>query len=431
VSRYYRNLTVLVIVIFIVAGCAAKSNFVKNIFKISDYELLENDLKEDRLSIFAIDAYNRRDFKNSTKYYKTLYNQTNKIIYASRAIESASLVKDFDSVEEIIKQVDENNQTSPEMQRYLVAYSIDKKEYKKAKKLAQVLYEKNKTAKNMELLALAYEGLEEYDDAINFYDKAYQENKNTYSLLRKFNILYLKTDQKQKAIRILETHKAINGCSREVCTKLLQHYALSKDLDGVERLLKALYKKSKHQIYAKKLIQLYSSNKSQDKAIEFLKDTNFDDLLLLNLYTSKKDYKSAFKLANKLYKQKQEPELLARSAILEYESTKSNMTKIKLKSITDKFEKVVNTLEDPLYYNYYGYLLIDHDLDIDKGMDLVKKALKTEPDSHFYIDSLAWGMYKRGEIESAYKLLKPIAEADKEQEIQEHFKIIKKAMKNK
>jgi tetratricopeptide (TPR) repeat protein len=412
-------------------GCGSKTNQVKNILKVSDYQLSDDKLEIDRLGIIAIDAYDRKDFKTATNYYTKLYDKTDDVIYASRAIHSAVIVKDFDTVGKVLEKVSKKDQRTPEIDRYLVAYHIDKKEFVKANKLALKLIKKDKTAKNLELVALSYEGLKEYDKALKFYEEAYQDKKEVYSLLKIFDILYLKTDKKQKAIRLFETHTALYGCDKIICSRLLQHYAYKQDSYNVERILKTLYKKSKDPLYAKKLIQFYAANKSYDKAIEFLKESKFDDLLLLDMYTSKKDYKSAMKLADKLYDEKKEPSLLARSAILEYESSHSKNSKQLLESVSKKFENVIKELDDPLYYNYYGYLLIDHDIDVDRGMELVKKALKVEPDSPFYIDSIAWGMYKKDDCQGAYTLLKPIAEKEKEKEIQDHFKIIKKCIEDK
>ena len=41
-----------------------------------------------------------------------------------------------------------------------------------------------------------------------------------------------------------------------------------------------------------------------------------------------------------------------------------------------------------------AYLLIDYELDINKGVALVKKALVQDPENIAYLDTLAWGEYK-------------------------------------
>ncbi len=64
-----------------------------------------------------------------------------------------------------------------------------------------------------------------------------------------------------------------------------------------------------------------------------------------------------------------------------------------LKSVIKKFEDVLTVLDNHVYQNYLGYILIDFDVDINKGgLDFVNKALeKAPPNNLAYIDSLAWG----------------------------------------
>jgi hypothetical protein len=63
----------------------------------------------------------------------------------------------------------------------------------------------------------------------------------------------------------------------------------------------------------------------------------------------------------------------------------------------------------------------------------VQKALKLEPDSAFYIDSLAWGHYKLGECKKAYtemqKVIKELGLEDKE--IKSHWNKIQKCRSRK
>jgi len=55
--------------------------------------------------------------------------------------------------------------------------------------------------------------------------------------------------------------------------------------------------------------------------------------------------------------------------------------------------------------NYLGYSYINRDLAVDKGIQLVKKALSLVPDSPAYIDSLAWGYFKKGDYQKALELI--------------------------
>ncbi len=423
-SRYYY--LVFLIVALGGAGCGSKlSSLLPTSDKVLDSNLTAHFPEEDKLTIFALDAQNHGQFKAASTYYAKLYDLTSKVTYATEAIKNAVMNKDYDTIKTILDKAEANNHHDTTLDSYLVAYYIDKKRFKKARELTDKLVKENRSAKNLELAGLTYEGIGESEKALAFYEEAYQKEKSGYALLKMTDLIYIKMKQRKKAIRLLETDVTLNGCSETICARLIQFYSHTHDSEGVANILKKLYIKTKNPTFAEKLIQLYASKKSYNEAISFLKETKFDDLLLLDIYTSKKDYKSALSLVNKLYKKSGDHVLLARSAILEYESSSDKKSKKLLQSISGKFDKIVDILKDPLYYNYYGYLLIDHELDIDRGIALVKKALKVEPDSLFYIDSLAWGMYKKGNCEDAYKLLEPLSRGSDEKEIKDHIKIIK------
>lgn len=422
-SRYYYLIFLIVVLNF---GCSTKQpTLLPTSDKVLDSNLTSNFPDEDRLAIFALDSQNHGKFKAASNYYAKLYDITGKVTYATEAIKNAVISKDYNNIKIILDKAEANNHHNITLDSYLVAYYIDRKKFQKARELTDKLVKEKRSAKTLELAGLAYDGLGETAKALSFFEEAYQKEKSKYALLKMTDLIYIKMKDKSRAIRLLETEITLNGCSETICSRLIQFYTHTHDTIGIANMLKKLYKKTNNPAYAEKLIQLYASQKSYNEAIKFLKETKFDDLLLVDIYTSKKDYKSALALVNKIYEKNGDPTLLARSAILEYESTSNKKSKKLLQSISTKFDKVVDVLKSPLYYNYYGYLLIDHELDIDRGIELVKKALQAEPDSTFYIDSLAWGMYKKGNCKTAYKLLDSISKNSNEKEILDHMKIIK------
>jgi tetratricopeptide (TPR) repeat protein len=69
--------------------------------------------------------------------------------------------------------------------------------------------------------------------------------------------------------------------------------------------------------------------------------------------------------------------------------------------------------DDATTCNFYGYLLSLMGKELDKAEQLVRKALESEPDNGFYIDSLGWVFFMRGEygraveeLEKATKIVK-------------------------
>ncbi len=60
--------------------------------------------------------------------------------------------------------------------------------------------------------------------------------------------------------------------------------------------------------------------------------------------------------------------------------------------------------------NYLGYLYIDKNIDVKRGMKLVERALKLNKNNPYYLDSLGWGYYRLGEYEKAEIYLKKAIE---------------------
>ncbi|HEX5109272.1 MAG TPA: tetratricopeptide repeat protein [Vicinamibacterales bacterium] len=61
--------------------------------------------------------------------------------------------------------------------------------------------------------------------------------------------------------------------------------------------------------------------------------------------------------------------------------------------------------------NYLGYLFARNGRNLDEAISLVNRALKLEPNSGAYLDSLGWAYFKRGDLTQAEKYLKDAATA--------------------
>ena len=62
----------------------------------------------------------------------------------------------------------------------------------------------------------------------------------------------------------------------------------------------------------------------------------------------------------------------------------------------------------------------------EKGVKLVKEALRSQPNNIAYIDSLAWGYYKIGLCQKAYNLMKKVVGTigTKNKEIKTHWELM-------
>jgi len=86
--------------------------------------------------------------------------------------------------------------------------------------------------------------------------------------------------------------------------------------------------------------------------------------------------------------------------------------------------------ENHIAMNNLGYMLIDRDIDVNRGLSLVEKALHYLPEESSYLDSKAWGLYKIGKHEEALKILENLeASGMKANELWLHLAKVCEALK--
>jgi tetratricopeptide (TPR) repeat protein len=67
---------------------------------------------------------------------------------------------------------------------------------------------------------------------------------------------------------------------------------------------------------------------------------------------------------------------------------------------TEYFEKSLKLAPDlPEALNYYGYMLADRGLKLDKARVMIERAVHLEPNNAAYIDSLGWVLFKLGKLQ--------------------------------
>jgi len=306
--------------------------------------------------------------------------------------------------------------------------------FKDAKELSLRLVQKSKDVDDYILLSDIYIKLKKYNTALKYLESAYSKNYDEKILERMSIILYVNLQREKDAIAQLETHTRIHGCSKLICMRLIGFYSNENNIDGLLSTYLRLYNIHKNNEIAQRIIQIYGYKKEYIKLIDFLEENkNTDDQLLLQLYLSSKNYKKAYILADTLYKKTGDINYLGQSAIFEYESSINKKDIVMQTKIIKKLKKVTKSQENPLYLNYLGYLLIDHNIDIKKGISYVKRALKVEPNSAFYLDSLGWGYYKLGAYKKAYKIIKKATTLDEgdNEEVLIHLRKIKNKLRRR
>ncbi|MDR0762539.1 MAG: hypothetical protein LBF13_05790 [Campylobacteraceae bacterium] len=398
-------------VILLSVLCLANQSGIKERFKGEDFLILQ-----------ALDAQKRGDGNTSGMLYKELYNKTDDEIYIKNSIQLFLGVNNWNEAKPLIKKGLEEYPKDSDYHRFNIALVVNEGNISEALKLAEELVKHEKTAQNMQLLGAIYFYQQRYNMALKYFEGAYNLEASEHLLIQMAE-LYIKLNQTSKALAQLETYARLNGCTRLVCYKLIDIYGKEKNIDGVLNVYKKLYAAFKDSNEAQKIFEILMFQNKQNEAVEFLEKSGSNQDILIEMYTFQKQYDKAIKLADTLYKETNNGEYVLKMAIYEYEGAQ-NKSSI-LQSVSEKFERYITDESDALYLNYYGYLLINHDVDIVKGIDFVQKALKLEPDSPYYQDSLAWGLYKQNRCKEALEIMKKVLEQLNDKEVMEHFEAMK------
>ena len=387
--------------------------------------------QEDAYILFALRAEQLRDYKSASKLFDELYEKSDKKEYLYRSLQDSLAGKENVKVIERVDTITQDKMDDFILIRMKIVALMEMQKFIEAKTLALKLVKISKEVDDYILLSDIYIKLKKYDTALKYLESAYVRDYNEKILDKMSIILYLNLERKKDAIAQLETHTRVHGCSKLICMRLIGFYSNENNIDGLLSTYLRLYKLDKNDEISKRIIQIYGYKKEYVKLIGFLEESGSDDDLLLQLYINSKNYKKAYPLADKLYKKTGDVNYLGQSAIFDYESAKDKYDKGMQKRVVKKLKDVIQTQENPLYLNYLGYLLIDHEIDVKSGIKYVKRALKIEPKSAFYLDSLAWGYYKLGNCKEAYKIIKKVTklEGGDDKEVVSHFKKIKKCMK--
>ena len=419
-SRYYS----LIIALVLLVGCSSKEVVITHESTKKVFE------EEDNLILQALDYQQKGDYANARKIYHTLYEQSQKKVYLNEDAGLAFVLDAPDAYELIMQGItkypDEKN-----FNRLLVGQLVKEKRYEEAEKEILKLIAYDKSVQHLSIAGNLYLQMKAYDVALKYFESAYKQEQKEELLLNIVELLYRFLGRKDDAIAYLETYANMEGCGENACFKLAEIYGRDRNVQGLIATYKKIYKENQNEEVAKKIIELLIYTKDIKGATTFLEKNPVNQDLLMQFYTNQKRFGDAYALAGKLYDDTKNLDYLGKMAIYEFEMNKNKLTPEVLTSIQQKFEEVTALLKDSVYLNYYGYLLIDHDINVDKGIALVQEALKLEPNSPYYLDSLAWGYYKKGQCEEAYNILKYFGENIIEEEVAQHMNAVKKCLKEK
>jgi len=422
-NNFFNCFSVVIVSLFLLSGCSSKPTPIHPSEKAFE--------GEDTYILFALRAEQVGDFKGAASLFDKLYTKSQKREYLYRSLADELHAKEFSKV---VKQVDSLSGGSlddAKLVRYKILALSALSQLEKARLLAVKLADKTQDANDYLLASDIYIKEKKFNIALKYLNSAYVKNYNEKILDKMAIILYVNLHRKKDAIAYLETHTRINGCSKRICNRLIGIYSNENNIDGLLSVYKRLYNIDKSKQIAKKIIQIYAYKKDYIQLMNFLEESGADDDTLLQLYITGKNYKKAAALAKKLYEKSGDIGYLGQSAIYEYESQGENITKPVLLKVVKNLEKVVDVTGDPLYENYLGYILIDHEVDVKKGMEYIRNVLKTDHESAFYLDSLAWGYYKLHQCKKAEKIFRKVVtlEGGDNPEVLKHVNAVKACLK--
>jgi len=417
--------------------------FVAFVFGVAMHSTTAKEIsgREDRLIMQALVHDEAAEYRSAQEIFTRLYHLTGKSEYLVQAAREAMMRggepgRLIPTLEEwVARKARVGGDLTPV--RLLVALYAKEGELSRAEPLVDRLLARSGSPEDLKLAATVKADLGKYEAAVALLQKAYEIDHNEKLLLDEVTLLE-KLHKESRATRLLETHLRLDpDASVAVYFKLIQLYAQQRKLQKVQELYKKLYEKDPQKYFLQKIVKLSIYNKDLTGLTRFLeKHSKGNEELLYMLYKEQNLYGKAIALAHRRYEETHRPKWLAEEAILTYEKAKSEgtVTPKLLKRFRRLFDRAIKEgADDSLYLNYYGYTLIDHDLDVARGVKLVRQALKQQPDNAYYLDSLAWGLYKEGQCAEAARVMEKVAASNglREPEIKMHWESIRKCVEKR
>ena len=385
-------------------------------------------LTEDELIMRGLLYEEYKSYENSYLVYKKLFDETGAEVYLFKEATSALLAKQY--ISETINRLkiwDKKYPNKVEVRRLLIPLYLTNRNIKEAKVEAEFLLEESTLPKDLDLASNSFLYAGDFNRALELLSQVYETVPRENVLLRMVEILDEFAGERKKAIQLLETHRRMNISSNDVLDKLLVLYQKEKDIQGILDTYKVMYAQDRKDAYLKKIIDAYIYLRDVDGAITFLENDKSEPELLYELYKVKKAFAKAISLLDHLYEKDNNAKWIAEKGVLTFEQSEDKNDKKMIGSVLSYFEKAMALgNDDSIYLNYYGYTLIDKEVDIKKGMKIIADALVQQPDNTYYLDSLAWGYYKKNECEKAYTLMKRVVDEEglEEPEIVNHWEAI-------
>ncbi len=263
--------------------------------------------------------------------------------------------------------------------------------------------------------------------AIPLYQKAIAAEPGLVAARENLARCFLAADQREQAIAALEEIIKINPVQHQAYEFLGQIYEKSKDYDRAASNYQQslLISPNRPENYERLAVLFLENFKQPEKAIPILTEARrrfpdqpwFSYLLAASLGQAKRTQEALTTFEQTaLDAQNLQPKMLNSRFYFEYGTVAERA------GLYEKADALVRKAlemeDDPKVVaqmaNYLGYMEVDHNLNVEEGGNLIRRALELEPDNGAYRDSLGWYYYKTdkfdkalAELTKAAELLKP------------------------
>jgi tetratricopeptide (TPR) repeat protein len=278
-----------------------------------------------------------------------------------------------------------------------------------------------------------YEVRDDAASAESAYLEVLKKNETSYVARLNLALLYVRKNNIDKALQLYQGIAYDDPQEIEVksniCEKLLQDE--KPPFDKIEIIMNTV----KNKVGADEKVfyylgRAYAGQNKFPEAVESYKTAleHDPDNVLVQYY-----------LANTHYELKNYPEsITAISRAIELVPEEKAFYVVKglvydkmgdFKNASDTYEKGLAIQVSPqnqsahaTLLNNYSYLLSQQEKDLDRALQMVQDALKTEPDNSSYTDTFGWVLFKMGKYDEALTYIKKAVEADsKNAEILDHM----------
>lgn len=281
-------------------------------------------------------------------------------------------------------------------------------------------------------------------ELLKFY-RATRDERTMFQILNAYEI----TRNDRGFMDFLAEYLKHAGCeNKNVCMIAFARASAGKNAEQILKILQNSWKNRQNFTDARYIVAIFLIRRDFTAAKNFAKTIKipwFYERLQSDIFSAQQNFAEAETASRKAYKMHADPEDLANAAFFELKNLEQSTQKIpreKLQKILAEMSDAIveieqnrASIEDLVFAQMitsYGYALINHDVDIKKGVLMVQESLKIIPQNPLALDALSWGYYKQGMCELSQNtfaqipksVLKSLNPAENGQ-ILEHFEKIK------